>query len=316
MNPIAYFTIVLIWGTTPISVQWSGQELSPFVGALFRMLLAFTLLAALLRVSGISVPFSKAARRVYMVATLGQGFAMLLVYWSSTYLMSSVVSLMFGMSPLLTGVLLWAFYRERLSGFQVAGVLVGVLGLALVFSKSWSGFGDSFGYGLANGLDGAMDQSFKRMLLAFCAMSVAVLLFCISNIWVKSLGQDLEIHPLAMTMGSLLFSLPWYFLVVIFSGVNWEQVHLNSRSMGVTVYLAVFGSILAPYCFYLVLAKTSASLVSLITLLAPVIAMFLGVYLNGEVLSLMVLIGAALVLLSLLIFQFGAELYQKFASDS
>lgn len=295
MNPFAYSTVVMIWGTTPLGVQWSSEGASPFVGALLRMLIAFCILVSAIRLFKIAMPFHRAAVKVYGVSVLGQGCAMLMVYWSSSFLPSSVISLIFGFSPLMTGLLAWYLYQEQLSVFQKLSVLLGFSGLAVVFSKNI----------LLSG-----EQINGHYFQALACMFVAVLLFSLSNIWVKRFSTDIDIHPLAMTMGSLSCALPLYFLCFFMGNMTFAEVELTPRSAGAILYLAVFGSVLAPYCFFLVLKSSSANLVALITVAAPVIALFLGAFLNDESVGVRVIFGSILVVMSLLLYQFETNIRQ------
>ena len=84
--PAAYISIVLIWSTTPLAIQWSGDEVGYLFGITSRMLLGVVvgLLAAALL--SIRLPWHSAARRTYLAAGLGLFFAMTSVYWSSQFL--------------------------------------------------------------------------------------------------------------------------------------------------------------------------------------------------------------------------------------
>ena len=56
---------------------------------------------------------------------------------------------------------------------------------------------------------------------------------------------------------------------------------------------------------YQVLARLSAATVALVTLITPVLALSLGSLLNGESLGVLVLVGAALIVLALSLFLLG-----------
>ena len=71
------------------------------------------------------------------------------------------------------------------------------------------------------------------------------------------------------------------------------------------LYLGVFGSLIGFYAYFTVLQKLSASNVTLITLITPVIALSLGALLNGETLNEKLIFGAFMVLLGLSIYHFG-----------
>lgn len=296
MNPFAYITVILIWGTTPLGVQWSAEGATPFVGALLRMLLAAFVLALCLLVLRIPFPFHAQAKKIYAVSVLGQGFAMLLVYWASSFLPSSLISLIFGFSPLMTGLLSWYLHNERLSLMQCLAIVMGVMGLLLTISRNLFVHHQ------------ALDVHYFQ---ALAAMFTACLLFSLSNVWVKRFSSNVDIHPLSMTVGSLLFALPLYLACVLYSGVGVDDIHLTSKSSGAIIYLAIFGSVLAPVCFFKVLKSTSASMVALITVVAPVIALILAAQVNHEEVGARVIAGAILVLLSLLLFQYQSYLPKK-----
>ena len=67
----------------------------------------------------------------------------------------------------------------------------------------------------------------------------------------------------------------------------------------------MFGSLIGFYAYFTVLQKLSASNVTLITLITPVIALTLGAVLNGETINDKLILGAFMVLLGLTIYHFG-----------
>jgi len=301
MNPYAYFTVVLIWGTTPLSIQWSAEGASPFIAALMRMSLAAIVMMALLPALGLRLPFHRQTIRLYVISTLGQGVAMILIYWSSSYLSSSFISLMFGLSPLVTGVLAWSMYRKTLSPIQISAIFLGFVGLVIVLF-------DNLEMDTQN-LQGSLigSNTFKAVL---CGL-LATVLFCLSNILIKRYSKNVDIHPFALAMGSTLFALPWYILCYLMGDMSVLEANFTTQAKLTLVYLSLFGSIIAPYCFYTVLKSSSESLVALITVASPVVALVLGALLNNEALTFIMLLGSSLVIASLLLFQFEKNTLER-----
>ncbi len=101
---------------------------------------------------------------------------------------------------------------------------------------------------------------------------------------------------------TLLYSLPGYVLLwfVMESG---QPLALDARSVGATLYLALFGSVVGFVAYFYVLQRLSAATVALIPLMTPVLALYLGSMLEGEQLSMTALLGTGLILLSLAIYQ-------------
>src|SRR5690606_41594307 len=74
------------------------------------------------------------AVRAYVVARPGVFGAMALSYLASQYVPSGLISVMFGLAPLLSGLVMQALPGNvRLNAWHWAGCLTGVLGLAVVF---------------------------------------------------------------------------------------------------------------------------------------------------------------------------------------
>jgi drug/metabolite transporter (DMT)-like permease len=74
------------------------------------------------------------------------------------------------------------------------------------------------------------------------------------------------------------------------------------RSFAAMFYLGVFGSFVGYVAYYYVLRQMQASSAMLITLMTPVIALYLGRAINNEVLHSGVWLGSVLVLSGLMIY--------------
>jgi drug/metabolite transporter (DMT)-like permease len=71
--------------------------------------------------------------------------------------------------------------------------------------------------------------------------------------------------------------------------------------------LGVVGSFIGFVAYFYVLQRLQASTVALITMITPVIAMSLGVYLNNETVTLNLIVGAICVLTGLGLYQASAR---------
>ena len=131
---LAYIAVIVVWSTTPLGVKWSGEGMSPVFGAFARMLLAATAAWMLAKLLKVVVPWHKKAVRSYLFANIGWSLGMICVYFSAAILPSGLISVLFGLSPIVTA--LFAQYLmpdSELSPLQWVAVLLGVFGLAVVF---------------------------------------------------------------------------------------------------------------------------------------------------------------------------------------
>jgi len=195
---------------------------------------------------------------------------------------SGLVSVLFGLSPLMAGVLAALWLGERaLTRLKVGGMLLGACGLAVIFIH-----GDSLGG--------------EHALAGLAALLTAVFIYSACLVWLKRIGDDSP--PLATTVGTLAVSLPLFALVWLLTDGQ-VPTALPPRSGAAIVYLGVFGSVIGFALYYYVIKHLEASKVALITLVTPVLALLLGNLLNGETIGLRIGLGTALILLGLTVHQ-------------
>jgi len=288
--PVAYLAVLLIWSTAPLAIVWSSETINPTMAVLLRMLIAVVLGSLIISISKIELPWHKEAIRLYSFSALGIFGGMSFSYLAAGYLSSGILSLAFGLAPAFSALLARRILEEpKISITRKLAMSLSFIGLALVCADNFSFKDDSF-YGL------------------FFILT-AVFLFSLSGVLVKSVS--LAIHPLSTTIGALIVSLPlfivnWLLLDGTLDIGNWQF-----RSIWSTIYLGVFGSLIGFFAYFFVLQKLTASTVTLITLITPVMALSLGVMLNDEVITNKILLGASLVILGLAIYHWGELLVNK-----
>jgi len=280
---VAYIGVVLIWSTTPLAIKWSGEGTGFLFGVSARMTLSLLLCLALMAILRRRLSWRPDALMTYGAATLGIFGAMMTVYWSAQFIASGLVSVLFGLSPLLVSVLgaLW-LDEKNFTTLKIGGILVGILGLAVVFESE-----------LRLGDDG-----WKGVLGVIASVS----LYSFSMVMVKRINARLP--ALTSTTGGLLFSFPLFAVTFWIAGES-VPVTVSVRTGLSIVYLAVFGSVLGFILFYYILGRLSSTSVALIALITPVLALLLGAALNGERLHVGVMAGCAMILSGLLLHQWG-----------
>ncbi|HEC20512.1 MAG TPA: DMT family transporter [Gammaproteobacteria bacterium] len=281
--PAAFLGVVLIWSTTPLAIQWSSAGWGYLFGISGRMLLGAAVCAVLLQIFKPGLPWHREARNTYFVAGIAIYGAMLSVYWGAQFIPSGLIAVLFGLNPLLTGVMAALLLGEK--SFTPGKVL----GMGLAFGGLASIFAD----------DLLRDNHAWHGVLA---VLFSVILHSMSSVWLKRIGGGLP--GLTVTSGGLfvvapLFVLTWW----IFDGELPTTV--SAQAGWSLLYLGVFGSALGFTLYFYLIRKMQANRVSLITLLTPVLALLLGNMLNGEQVSLEVLLGSGLILSGLLLHLWG-----------
>ena len=190
---------------------------------------------------------------------------------------------------MVVGYLSYQFIQERsLSVMKLTGSFAGLLGLGVIFSEDMS-LNSEYAYGIL-------------------ATLLAVLIHASSAVWVK--GLKVEMPPLSLVAGGLLFSMPFFLFSFLLTMPEIPQ-QIPLRSIMSIVYLGVVGSILGFVCYYYLLKRLATSTVALITLITPVIALLIGRIFNHEAIGQAVILGTLFVLLGLALHQWGDLLLEK-----
>ena len=284
--PAAYLGVILIWSTTPLAIKWSGEGSGILFAISSRMLIGTILCYATLRLLKVELPWHRKAVQTYMSGGIGIFGAMLSVYWGSQYISSGLISVIFGLTPIFTGIMATAWLGERgLSLARFSGIALGLFGLAVIFSS-----------------DISLDGEIPNAVYGMAAVVLATFLHSLSMVSVKGVGAHLP--ALTATTGGLLLSTPvliatWYFFDGHMPG------ELPTHSLAAIVYLGVFGSALGFVLFFYALKHLEASRIALIPLITPVLALLIGYSINNEVLSMTVITGTLCIMSGLLVYEWG-----------
>ena len=283
---LAFIVVVFIWSTTPLAIKWSGEGVGFVSGITGRMLIGAILATLLAFVRFNKLEWSGKAVHVYFAAAVAIFGGMMPVYYGAQYISSGLISVVFGLTPISTAFFAAFLLRENsLTLSKVVGALSGVTGLLVVFSEQLNLGGNA--------------------LIGISAVLLSVILHSMSAVWIKHI--DARLPALMITAGGLLFALPLFLLIYVLFAEP-LPMQLPMRSIWSIVYLGIMGSIVGFVSYYYLLSHLRASTVALITLMTPVTALLLGNMLNNEDLTPFIWLGTSLVLLGLMLHQWGGLL--------
>ncbi len=283
---VAYLAVVIIWSTTPLGIVWSSETVSPTLAVLLRMLIAIIPGMVILKLANINLPWSTQARKIYAYSCVGVFGGMLFSYLAAQYLASGMMSLIFGLSPIFSGVLAQKILDEpKFSRLKKLALAVALSGLFVVCFDSMS--------------------LSENSVIGIAFILLGVFFFSLSGVMVKSVAID--IHPLATTVGALTFSVPLFAIVWFLVDGTLPYQEWHARSIWAILYLGIFGSLVGFLAYFFILQKLRASTVALITMMTPVFALYLGAVLNNEIVSLHLIFGALLVMCGLALYQWSGK---------
>ena len=281
--PLAFLCVIAIWSTTPLAIQWSSGE-APLTSVLMRMIIGILCCLTLLGLAQLKLPTDLQARRLYVVCGISIYVPMSLVYVAAQYIPSGWIAVVFGLSPLFTGVFsLFVEPEDRLTISRTLGLLLGLSGLYLVFSASLS-------------FD---EDSLKGILMVLGAVVVSAA----SSVVIRQIAKSMEIQGMQITTGGLLVAIP-FFVVTAWLTQSAVDIEFTTRESLSILYLGMVGTGVGFSLYYYLLKKISASRVAMVALITPITALAVGSWLNNEPTIPSVWIGAALVCSGLMLYEF------------
>jgi len=286
----AYLGVIAIWSTTPLGIQWSTLGSNYAFAVMSRMLIGLALCLGAMRYLRMALPRDNNAYKLYLVSGLSMFSAMLCTYWGAQHIPSGLISVIFGLSPLATGVFatLWLCTHE-LTPLRIAGLIVSLGGLWVIFGQPWPG--DSLA------------------TTGMLAVLLGVSLQALGLVWIKRIGIERVGTPLtslALTTGSLIVGVPLFVLAWLAVDHGALPDALTPRTLAAIVYLGVLGSVVGFTLYYYVIQHLDAGRVALITLITPVTALLLGQGLNQERIPVNGWLGIALIGTGLVLYEWHA----------
>lgn len=287
--PLAYITVILIWSTTPLAIKWSSIGAGYLFGAAARMTIGAVAAWLLLRLLRTTLQWHRQARWSYVAASVGIYGSLLCVYWGSRFVPSGLISVMFGLTPLMVGLLAGPLLGERcFTPARIAGITLGFAGLWLIFHA-----------GIATDHDA---------MAGIGAILLGVVLHALSTVWLKRI--DAPLSALSMNSGALLLSALLFILTWLIADGQ-APAHMDQRTILSIVYLGIIGSVLGFGLYFYTLRHLEASVIGLIPMITPVTALLVGKLFNHETVDASVWAGTALIIGGLFIYQWGHRLLAR-----
>jgi len=287
--PAAYAFIILLWSTTPLAVKWSGEGVGFLFGVGVRMLLAMIVCLLVILIFRLAFPWHKKALHVYVAIGFTLYSTMMLLYWGAQYITSGLISVLFGLTPLFTGVLAAVWLSEK--SFTMArsfGMLLSIVGLFVIFRQS-----TDIGVEALHGMFGILCAAFLHSL---------------GTVWVKRVGDC--VSAFAANTGGLMIAVTLYLVTwLLIDRSIPDRIPLHTATS--IVYLSLFGSVIGAGLFYYTLKRVQANSMALLTLITPVTALLVGKWFNGETIDTNTLLGTSLILSGLIVYQWWQVFIEK-----
>ena len=276
---LTYGLLVFIWATTPLAIVWSVTDLNPMWALVLRFFIALPLAVSVLLLLKVKFPIHKVALSSYVAGSLSLIGSQIFTYAATPYLSSGLIALMFGLAPIMAGLIGSFGFQQKLAGLQWLGMGTSIIGLAMIC--------------LSGSQKHVQPIGIVLMLMSVFAYSLSIFL-------VKKINADVQ--PMAQATGSILVST---ILAILLLPWIWQHAptHIPStKSLLALTYTVVMASLIAMFCYFKLVQNLKATTLSLTTVMTPMLAILIGAYLNHEQLSAQVFVGASIILLGLCLY--------------
>lgn len=293
---LVWILLCCIWGSTWLFIKLGLEDLPPITFAGIRFVIATTILFSIIAIRQVKLPRSR-AELILLAITGVLSFSLNygLIFWGEQYISSGLAAVLQATIPAF-GLVIAHFYlpEESLTWARIAGVLLGVIGVGVVFSSELTVAGPQ-------ALAGSVAVVLSSMFVAY------------SNVLVKARGMNLD--PAVLAAGQMLFGL----IPLLLIGIPLEGNPINFRwtTMAVVAlfYLAIVGSVIAFLLYYWLMKNMDVTNTMLIALVTPVFAVILGMLVLDERLSWRTLLGSAMIMSGIALIVLRPRRKQKLARE-
>ena len=269
----------VLWGSAYFFAGVAVKELPPLTVVLVRVLLAAICLLPVFWYLDHSLPRSFSTWLPFFgMGLLNNVLPFGLIFAGQTQITVGLSSIINAMTPLFTVLIMATFQKERLTKNRVIGVLLGLIGVAVL-------------KGYETPING--NQTFGILLCLAAAVS-----YGFAALWGRKFLVG--VPPIKSATCQLLSSTLIIAISVCLIDKPWTIPTPSNNAVLSLIALAVLGTALAYIVFFKILVRAGPSNVMLVTLLIPITALLLGNTFLEEEIRLKEIIGAIIIGLGLL----------------
>lgn len=270
--------LALIWGSSFLLIKLALEGMSPTQLVMGRLLFASGALAFVVAVTGRALPREvRVWGHLALMSVVANIIPFFAFAWGEQRVTSGMAGILNGTTPLFTLVVaLAALDEERWSPTRAAGLVTGFLGVVVVVGP-WR----------ANAGVNAVSGQLACLGAAAC--------YGIAFVYTRRFLANRGLAPLALSAAQILLA-----TVILGVTVPWtarQAMTLTPVVVGSVVVLGAVGTGFAYLLYYRLIGDVGATTASMVTYLIPIVAVALGVAVQGDPLTWNVFVGAVIVIL-------------------
>src|SRR5579863_772817 len=281
---LAFAIIYFVWGSTFLFIRIGVREVPPFLLAAIRFLLAGLILYIWMLAHGERPPSSRQWTSASILAILIFVLDYGLLFWAEQRVPSGLAAVMLATIPVFMALSEIIILRtQRLTARLALALLIGIAGVAVLVSRSLN-------------LGGAPVDTMGAVALIIAAISWSI---------ASALSRKLPLPSSKVMSSGAQMLAGGVFLTVTAAALgefrNFHPAAVSRQAWLALLYLTVAGSIVGFTAYVWLLHHESPTKVGTYAYVNPVVAVLLGYFFGGESLGLRTILGAALILVSVIV---------------
>ena len=253
----------------------------------YRYLLAAIVLAILMKIQGQSFALQKADVLPLVIMGLLFSFSSLLLFMSYNYMDAGIASTILFVYPVMVAVIMGVFFKEKISFITIFSIALALVGISLLYQ------GDG----------GKTLSTLGVVLVLLSSLSYAIYIIGVNQSSLKTLPTT------KMTFYAILFGLSIYIVRLRFC-VD-LQMPPTPWLWGSVLALAILPTAVSLICTTLSAHYIGSTPTAILGALEPVTALFFGVLVFHEKLTLRLIIGIVMIIAAVTLIILGKSLLKK-----
>jgi drug/metabolite transporter (DMT)-like permease len=273
-----YVTVVILWGASWLPLRLQLGVVSPEVSAVWRFLLGGLIVFGwLLVVKGrVRFPIRDHVRFAILGATMFS-FNFVSAYYAGFHLNGGLLAVLFSLTAVINPIYAAVLGRGGLNIRVVAGAIIGVIGVALLFGPKIIAVD-----GQAGTLTGVL------------LMLLSILIFSTGNMF-SAAFQASGLPVLSANAWSMLYGTAFIALFALAKGqsfiVEWTPTYVLS-----ILWLAIAGTAIGFFAYVTLIGRIGTGRTGYVTVLMPLVALVLSTFFEGYAWTVYAFVGVALVM--------------------
>ena len=274
---IALTTTSIVWGTSWVASKIGIQKVPGLEIASIRQFIAGILFLAFFHLKGQKLPTKKEFLWLTLMAVLlfvsANGIATLAL----KTIPSGMGALISALYPLCVVIIERIFFRNtRITAVTIAGLLLGIGGIALVFyDNAFANHSEGYAWGVVLSVIAMLSWSIGTIVLS---------------------KTKLKINPYYATGWEMLISSLILMIMLYISGDSMPISQIPMQSWGAILYLVIASNIITFVAFLYTMKHLPAAVAALYAYINPIIAILVGSLLVSEKITFKIIVGSLITL--------------------